>query len=106
MPGTSGDKDGDAGPFSEPACQGHRGHFGGGIPPPPTVPPMRHDGLLVCIEQNAPCFCTLRQGGGAEEKAVSGGGIEGELGEGLSGLWRNFGKCDGVQVSSKGDEYG
>ena len=33
----------------------------------------------------------MRQGGGAEEKAVSGGGIEGELGEGLSGLWRTCG---------------
>ena len=31
MPRTSGDKYGNAGQFSAPACPGHRGHFGGGI---------------------------------------------------------------------------
>ena len=41
---------------------------------------------------------------GSEEKAVSGEGIEGKIGEGLSGLWRTFGKCDGVRVSRKGDD--
>ena len=34
MPRTISDKDGDAGPFSVPACPGHRGHFGGGKNPP------------------------------------------------------------------------
>ena len=33
----------------------------------------------------------MRHGGRAEEKAISGGGIEGELGEGLSGLLRGEG---------------
>ena len=70
------------------------------------VPPIRHAGPLMCFEQKAPFHCTVFQGGGAEEKAVSGGEIVGELGEGLSGLWRNFGKCDGVQVSGKGDDGG
>ena len=64
--------------------------------------------LLPCSALNgrhlATAQCTM--GGGAEEKAVSGGGIEGELGEGLSGLWKTFGKCDGVQVSGKGDDGG
>ena len=41
MPGTSGDEDGDAGTFYAPACPGHRGNFGGGKHPSPTVPPMR-----------------------------------------------------------------
>ena len=77
-----------------------------GNTPPPTVPPMRHAGTLAYIERKEPCHCTVRQGGGAEYKAVSGGIIEGELGEGLSGLWRTFGKCDGVQVYSKGDDGG
>ena len=99
MPGTSVDEDGDAGPFSAPAFPGHRGHFGRGKPPPPTVPPMRHSVPLACVER-------VRQGGGAEEKVSGGEGIEVELVEGLSGLWRTFGKCDGIQVSEKGDDGG
>ena len=39
-----------------------------------------------------------------EENTVSRGGIEGDIGEGLSGLSRTFGKCDGVQVSGKGND--
>ena len=104
MPGTSGDGDADAGPFSAPACPGHRGNFGGGKPPPHTVPLMQHSGTLDYVERKAPFNRTLPRGGGAEEKAVSGERIEGELGESLSGLWRTFGKCDGVQVSGKGDD--
>ena len=30
-----------------PACPGYCGHFGGGKPPPHTVPPLRHSGTLV-----------------------------------------------------------
>ena len=44
------------------------------------------------------------QGGGAEEKADGGGGTMGDLGEGLSGLWRTFIECDGVQISGEGDD--
>ena len=77
-----------------------------GNTPPPTVPPMRCAGPLACIERKAPCQCTVCQGGGVEEKAFRGGGILGELREGLSGLWRTFEKCDGVQVYSKGDDGG
>ena len=44
---------------------------------------MRHAGLLACVERKAPCHHTVRHGGGVEEMAVSGGGIEGDLGEGL-----------------------
>ena len=47
---------------------------------------MRHADPLACVERKVPCHLTVRQGGGAEEKVVSGGGIEGELKEGLSGL--------------------
>ena len=67
---------------------------------------MRHAVPLACVEQKPPCHRTVRQGGGAEEKAVSRGGIEEELGEGLSGQWKTFGKCDGVQVSGKVDDSG
>ena len=75
-------------------------------PPPPMVSPMRHAGPLACVERKAPCNRIVLQGGGAEEKAVDGGGIDIDLGEGLSGLWKTFGKCDGVQVSGKGDDGG
>ena len=51
MPRTSGDEDGDAGPFYAPACPGRCGNFGGGTPPTPTVPLMRHNGTLeyMCL---------------------------------------------------------
>ena len=81
MPRTSGDEDGDAGKFSAPECPGHRGHFGGGKLPPPTVPPMRHAGTLSYTELKAPCHRTVRQGGGAKEAAVIGGGFDGEHGD-------------------------
>ena len=42
----------------------------------------------------------------APEKAVSGGVIEGDLREGISGLWITFVKCDSVQASGKGDDGG
>ena len=45
--GTDGNEDGNAGSFISPACTGYRHNFGGGKPPPPTVPPMRHPGILV-----------------------------------------------------------
>ena len=47
----SGDEDGDAVPFPAPSCPGNRGHFGGGKPPPPMVPPMQHSGTLVYTER-------------------------------------------------------
>ena len=106
MPGTSDDEDGNACPFSAPACIGHRGHFGGGKPPPPTVLLMQHSGPLAYVEQKAPCHRTVRQGGGAEEKAVSRGRIEGKHREGLSGLWITIGKFDGILVSGSVDDLG
>ena len=79
MPRTRDNEDGDAGLFSAPTFLGHRGNFGEGKPPPPTVPPMQHAGPLACVERKAPFHCTVRHGGGAEEKVVRGGIIEGEL---------------------------
>ena len=38
MPRTISNEDGNAGPFSAPACPGHRGHFGGGKLPHPRFP--------------------------------------------------------------------
>ena len=83
MPGPSGDEDGDAGTLSTSAYPGHHGHSGGGKPPPPTVNPMRHAGPPAGTERKAPCHSSVRQGSRAEEEAASGGGSEGELGEGI-----------------------
>ena len=66
MPRTSGDKDGDAGPFSALACHGHRGRFGGVKTLSPTVPPMQHADPLAYTEGEAPCHRTVRQGGGVK----------------------------------------
>ena len=42
-----------------------------GTPPPPTVLSMRHAVPLECSEQKVPCHHPVRQGGGAEDKALS-----------------------------------
>ena len=60
--------------------------------------PMRHAGPLELSGRKEPCYRPVRQGGGAEEKESNGGGTEGELGGGLSGLWRSFGECDGCSI--------
>ena len=83
MPRVSGDKDGDMGTFYAPSCTGHRGHFGVGKHPPPTVPPIRHAGPLAYTDRKSPCHHTVRQGSGLEEAVISGGVIEVEHGEGL-----------------------
>ena len=66
MPRTSGDEDGNVGPFSVPAYPVHCGHFGGGKPPPPTVPPMQHDCLLLYTEWKAHSHHTMSQGRGVK----------------------------------------
>ena len=62
--------------------------------PPPTVPPLRHDGALVCTEQEATYHHPVRQGVGKEAQAAGGGGAAGEFGEGLSGLRVTIGDRD------------
>ena len=81
MPRTSGDVDGDEGPFYALAFTSHRGYFGGGKPPPPKVHLMQHAVTLAYTELKAPFHNTARSG--AKEAAVIGGGVEGEHGEGL-----------------------
>ena len=83
IPTTSGDKYGDANTFYAPSYSGHRGHFEGGKYPTPTVPPMRHAGTLAYNERKSPCHCIVCKERGSEEAVVSGGGIEGEHGEGI-----------------------
>ena len=65
--------------------------------------PTKHAGPLESVERKATCHCIVRQGGGAEEKAFNRGGIEGELGEGLSEISRTFGNIDGDWPSVLGN---
>ena len=104
LSGTRDDEDVNADTLYPPACPGYCGRFEGGKPPPPTVTPMQYSGPLACYEWEAPWHRPVRPGGGSEANAVGRGGTAGDLGEGLSGLWRTFGKCDGVQISGKGDD--
>ena len=83
MPRTSGNEDGNVRTFYAPACPGHCDDFGGGKYPPLTLPPMRHDITLEYTEWKAPCHHTVHHRSGSEEATVSGGGIEGDHGEGL-----------------------
>ena len=68
------------------------------------VTPMQHAGPLACYKRKAPCHRPVGQGGGAEDKEVSGEGTAGELREGLPGLWCSFVEYDDVQVSGEGDD--
>ena len=81
-----GDKDGDSGPLLSPECIGYRDYTGGGQPPPPTVPPVRHDGALAGAEHTAYHHLSVSQGGVEKEMANFRRGSERECGEGLSGL--------------------
>ena len=83
MPRLGGDEDGNAGPFPALECPRYRGNSGGGKPPPPTVPPMQHAVTTAGTELKAPFHSSVHQGSRAKEAAASGGGSEGELGEGL-----------------------
>ena len=106
MTGPRFDKDGYAGALPAPACPGHRGHSGGGKPPPPMVHPMRHAGPQEGTEGQAPCHSSVRQGSRAEEAAASVGGAEGDLGEGVQGILGSAGECNGVSIPGTGVDAG
>ena len=69
MTGPRFDKDGYAGALPAPACTRHRGHSGGGKPPPPMVRPMRHAGPPAGPEWQALSQSPVCQGSGEEEAA-------------------------------------
>ena len=102
MPGKNDDEDGNAGEIPAPACPRHRGHSRGEKPPPPTVHLMRHSGPPAGTEWQSPYHSSVRQGSGVEEAADSGGGAEGEIGEGLQGIWGATRECNGVLIPGKG----
>ena len=106
LPRMGRDEDGDADALFQPACPGYRDNFGGGKPPSPTVPLMRHDGSMEGTKWQAPLYRTVRKGRGTKEVSDGRGGVEGENGEGLQGLWETAGECVGFQVLGTGDDGG
>ena len=95
MPRPGKDEDGDADALFQPACPGYRDHFGGGKPPPPMFPPMRHDGPTVGTKRQVPRHRTVRKEHETKEASDGGGGVEGDHGEGLQGIWEAAGECVG-----------
>ena len=102
MPGPSSDEDGDANALPSTACPRHRGHDGGGKPPPPKVHLMRHAGPPAGPERQVTCHSPVRQGSGAEEAAACGGGDKGDLGEGLRGMQGAAGECHDIKIPGTG----
>ena len=80
LPSPGRDEDGNADALFQPECPGYRDHFGGGKPPAPTVPSMRHAGTLEGTKRQAPQHRTVRKGRGTKEASDGGGGAEGEHG--------------------------
>ena len=72
-----------------------------GIPPPPTVTPMRHDGDMEGLKWAARHHRSVCQRGGAEETAVGRKEYLGERGEGLSGLRKAYGRPLAMVTSFK-----
>ena len=60
MTGPSVKEDGNEGSLPTPACPQHRGHSGGGNPPPTTVHLMRHADPPAGAEQKAPGHRVVR----------------------------------------------
>ena len=48
------------------------------------------------LNQRHPATAQCARGSGEKEAAASGGGSEGEFGEGLRGIWEAARKCDGI----------
>ena len=78
LPGPGRNKDGDTDEFFQPEFPVYCDHFGGGKPPPPTVPLMRHAGPLEGTKRKAPRHRTVRKGSGTKETLDGGGRAEGE----------------------------
>ena len=64
--------------------------------------PIQYDGELEYTEKEAPRHRPVRQGGGEEAQTAGGGGVSGEFGEGLTGLWGITGDSHLVQGPGTG----
>ena len=69
LPGGVCDTSGDAGALRAPARPRHRGHIGGGQPPPTTVPPVRPPGLQEGAHWAPPGDKPVQNGGGATRRS-------------------------------------
>ena len=83
LPRPGRDKDGDADALFQLTFPGYCNHFGGGKPPPPTVPPIQNASPIEGTKRQGPRHRTVRKGSGTKEVSEGGGGVEGEHGEGL-----------------------
>ena len=68
-------------------CPGNRGDTGGKQPPPPTVPPLQHAGVMAGSEGYALAHHVIQEGGVSKETASDSGGEEGGHIQGLQRLW-------------------
>ena len=67
---------------------------------------MQHAGPPAGTERKAPWHISVRQGSGAEEAAASRVRAEGELREGLQGIWGAAGEFNGVLIPGTGVDGG
>ena len=70
------------------------------------VPPMRHTGPMEGTKRKALRHRTVHKGRGTKDALDGRGGVEGEHGEGLRGIWEAAGECAGFQVPGTGDDGG
>ena len=75
-------------------------------PPLPMVYSMQHDFTPEGTERQAPCHSSVRQRSGAKEAAASGGGAEGELGEGLRGIQGAAVERNNISIPGMGFDRG
>ena len=88
------------------SCTGHCGDTGGGQPPPPTVPSVRHAGAMVVIDRYAWAHGSMQEGGGAKLKTPGSGGEEGSHIQGVQRVWTSLGDGDLLQIIGAGDLSG
>ena len=86
MPGGVCDTSGDAGALRAPARPQHRGDFGGGQPPPTTVPLVRPPGIQEGAQWVPPGDKLVQNGGGTQNSETRGSGGRGSNGEGVPRL--------------------
>ena len=106
LPSKGWDTDSNADAFLQPACPGHRDHFGRGKPPTPKVLTMLHAGPMAGTKRQVPRHHNVQERGGAEEKTDGGGRVAGQHVEGLRGLRETTRDGSNVQISGAGNDSG
>ena len=86
-----------------PTRPGHHGDTGGGQPPPPTVPSVKHSGAVAVPEPDAPLHATVQEVGIAEATALGRGGGKGSHLKGVQFLCTP--PLDGDLLQIPGESY-